>query len=117
MHSEARVLNDRWGYPSHAGNSVNHDVGRRLAAFVAHLNNSGKICLKPWCWKRFYLLFNPGFEPPWLSSWWTMPNHDKKDIFLKQLEYLAYQTDQFDAADQFLRGLTEDNWVSGNRGG
>lgn len=111
MHSEARVLDNRGSYWSYTGNSANHDVGRSLAAFVAHLNNSGKVCLKPWCWKRFNLLFNPGFEPPWLSSWWSIPNHEKKDIFLKQLEYLAYRTDRFDAAYQFLREIDKVNWV------
>jgi hypothetical protein len=94
--------------------TVNHNIGRTLAAFEAHLNRTGKVCLKPWCWRRFSLLFRPGFEPPWLSSWWSIPNHEKKALFLRQLEYLACRTNRFDAAHQFLRGLAGDNWVCGS---
>jgi len=114
MHSEARVLDDHMAYRSYTGHFSHHDVARILAAFEAHMNRTGKVCLKPWCWRRFYLLFKPGFEPPWLSSWWMISTREKKDLFLKQMEYLAYQTNRFNSAYQFLREIDESNWVFGN---
>ena len=82
-----------------------------LDDFKAHLVGTGKICPRPWCWKRFFILFNPGHEPPWLSAWWVTSAREKKDIFLKQLEYLAWHTDHFHAACRFLHEMDQDNWL------
>jgi hypothetical protein len=117
MHSELIVFEDNRSYQPYARHSGYDHPARLLAAFVAHLNRTGKICLKPWCWRRFCLLFKPGSEPPWLSSWWATSTREKKDLFLKQMEYLAYHTNRFDAAYQFLRGIAGDNWVFRNRRG
>jgi len=82
-----------------------------LEEFKAHLQASGKICPRPWCWKRFYIMFNPGMEPPWLSAWWTVSRQEKKDLFLQQLEYLAARPDHFHSACRFLLRLGDENWV------
>ena len=82
-----------------------------LDAFKAHLERTGKICPKPWCWKRFFILFKPAFEPPWLSSWWATSTQEKKELFLKQMEYLAYQTNLFPAACRFLHELDNEYWL------
>jgi hypothetical protein len=82
-----------------------------LPAFRAYLEKTGRICPRPWCWMRFFILFQPVGEPPWLSSWWTTSNRDKQDLFLKQMEYLARYTDQFHAACRFLHELDREYWL------
>ena len=82
-----------------------------LAAFKAYLESTGKICPRPWCWGRFYILFKPGCEPPWLSSWWITSTQEKKNIFLKQMEYLACQTNHFHAACRFLQEMDKEYWL------
>jgi len=93
------------------GNTGSNNIPRMLAAFQAHLNRTGKVCPRPWCWRRFCNLFNPGYEPPWLTSWWATSTRDKKDLFLKQMEYLAWQTNHFHDAYQFLMKIDEKHWL------
>ena len=91
--------------------SDSHPVALALDAFKAHLESTGKICPRPWCWRRFYILFQPGLEPPWLSSWWITSTQEKKNIFLKQMEYLAWQTNHFHTACRFLQDLDKEYWL------
>ena len=92
-------------------NTASATVVPALDAFKAHLERTGKICPKPWCWKRFFILFKPVYEPPWLSSWWVTSPQEKKDLFLKQVEYLARHTDHFHAACRFLQELDKEFWL------
>jgi len=85
-------------------------VGPALDAFKAHLERTGKIYPRPWCWKRFSILFQPACEPPWLTSWWAMSNQEKNNLFLKQVDYLAWHTDRFPAACRFLQELDDQDW-------
>ena len=82
-----------------------------LAEFKAQLQATGRIYPRPWCWKRFCIMFNLAVEPPWLSTWWTMSRQEKKDLFLQQLEYLAAQPMRFQSACRFLHRLGDENWV------
>ena len=82
-----------------------------LEAFIAQLKHSSRVCPKPWCWRRFYMLFGAGYEPPWLSSWWTISNADKQALFIRQLEFLAYETNCFAEACRFLVGLDDGQWL------
>lgn len=86
-------------------------VAPALDAFKAHLERNGRICPRPWCWMRFYILFQPVYEPPWLSSWWATSTQEKNDLFLKQVEYLAWHTDHFHAACRFLQELDQEYWL------
>lgn len=110
MQSEVMALEDRRVHPYAGVLAEIDDVARILAAFQAHLNKTGKVCPKPWCWRRFCYLYKPGYEPPWLSNWWETSTGEKSELFQKQLEYLALQTDRFHEAYQFLCGLQEENW-------
>lgn len=115
MQSEALAVENNSTCPSSTNPSGFEDAARMLAAFQAHLNKTGKVCLKPWYWRRFCSLFKPGYEPPWLSTWWETSTREKKELFDKQLEYLALNTDRFQAAYQFLSGLHQENWYFGGR--
>ena len=92
-------------------NSDNNTSAPTLAAFKTHLERTGKICPRPWCWRRFYILFQPGLEPPWLSSWWVTSTQEKKNLFLKQMEYLACHTNHFHAACRFLQDMDKEYWL------
>ncbi len=85
---------------------------RELAAFKAWLNKSGKVCLKPWCWRRFSILFETGIEPPWLSSWWSTTSEHKRYVLDQQLAVLAQHPMQFHAAVKFLKTLSSDAWMN-----
>lgn len=87
------------------------NVTQILNAFEEHLKSSGKVCPRPWYWERFFILFRPAYEPPWLSVWWETSVEEKKDLFLKQIQYLAYQTNHFYEAYQFLDAIGEENWL------
>ena len=95
----------------YTGHSDSHPVALTLDAFRAHLDSTGKICPRPWCWRRFYILFQPDLEPPWLSSWWMTSTQEKKTLFLKQMEYLACQTNHFPAACRFLQDMDKEYWL------
>jgi len=75
------------------------------------MDRTGKICLRPWCWRLFFILFQPAQEPPWLSTWWSTSTQEKKTLFLAQMEYLARHTERFPAAYRFLQGLDQENWL------
>ena len=90
---------------------LSYSAQRELAAFQAWLNKSGKVCLKPWCWRRFSILFNTGIEPPWLSSWWSTSMQHKRSVLDQQLSILAQQPMQFHAAINFLRSIADDGWL------
>ena len=111
MHLKIMVSGENRDYIPFSGNTGSDSIPRRLAAFQAHLNRTGKVCPRPWCWRRFYNLFKPGYEPPWLTSWWATSTRDKKDLFLKQMEYLAWQTNHFHEAYQFLMKIDEKHWL------
>ena len=98
-------------YVPPSGHTASMPVGPALDAFKAYLERTGRICPKPWCWKRFFILFKPACEPPWLSSWWVMSAQEKKDLFLQQVEYLARHTDQFHMACRFLHELDKEFWL------
>jgi len=100
-------------YPEY---SDRHQVAQAVDAFRAHMDSTGKICPRPWCWRRFFVLFQPAHEPPWLSSWWSTSAEEKKALFLAQLEYLARHTDRFPAACRFLHGLDNENWLKRLKG-
>lgn len=87
------------------------DAVLKLGAFAAYLAGTGRICPRPWCWRRFCILFRPAEEPPWLSSWWTTSAQEKQAVFLKQMEYLARHTSRFHEACRFLYGLGEEHWL------
>ena len=111
MQNEALSLQEN--NPVNAGNITGNrdDAARMLAAFQAHMNKTGKICLKPWHWRRFCNLFKAVYEPPWLSSWWDISTRDKKELFFKQLEYLALRTNRFTSACEYLARLDEEHWL------
>ena len=111
MHAEVSNSSHSERYEPFTQNAGSHHIALTLEAFVAHLKRTGKVCPKPWCWRRFWILFNPGYEPPWLSSWWMMPTQEKKDLFLRQMDYLAYHTNRFQEAYQFLCQIDEDHWL------
>jgi len=87
------------------------DGSAELDAFRAYLEKTGRVCPRPWCWMRFFILFRPVDEPPWLSSWWTTTTREKQDLFLKQMDYLARYTDRFPAACRYLHDLEEEYWL------
>ena len=113
MRSEVRALDANRACSPDIKVPCYEDASRRLAAFQAHLNKTGKVCPRPWCWRRFCNLFKPGYEPPWLSNWWEVSIQEKRELFQQQLEYLALKTDRFQAAYQFLDGLQEEHWYFG----
>lgn len=95
-------------YPGYVG-----DRGRResIKTLIRHLDDSGKVCPKAWYWQRFFVLFKPRYEPCWLSSWWQTSTEDKKELFRKQLFFLAFRTDRYPAARQFLYELEGSCWL------
>jgi len=78
---------------------------------IRHLDDNGKVCPKAWHWQRFFVLFNPRYEPCWLSSWWQTSIEEKKELFRKQLFFLAFRTDRYTAANQFLDELDGSSWL------
>ena len=92
-------------------NSVQeHLIRTNLYRIFDYLNESGKVCPKPWYWKRFFIIYQPRYEPCWLSSWWETSVEEKKELFHKQLHYLAYNTGRFHEACRFLYAIDETNW-------
>lgn len=88
------------------GNERDH-----VASLIGYLDKTGKVCPRPWCWRRFYILFRPGYEPCWLSAWWETSLRDKKALFHRQLYYLANRTSRYHEASRFLYGLDEALWL------
>jgi len=111
MYLESAIPEDNQPFQSYFEYDDSFKVAALLEALIAQLKNKGKVCPKPWCWRRFYMLFGAGYEPPWLSSWWAVSNADKKALFIRQLEFLAYETNRFADACRFLAGLNNDQWV------
>lgn len=97
--------------PGHISYISNHTRRQSIDRLIRQLDESGKVCPKAWCWERFFILFKPRYEPCWLSSWWRTPIEEKKELFRKQLFYLAYRTDRYPDACQFLYGLDESHWL------
>ena len=85
-------------------------IRTNLYRIFDYLNETGKVCPKPWYWKRFFIIYKPRYEPCWLSSWWETSVKEKKELFHKQLRYLAYHTDHFHEACQFLYAIDKNNW-------
>ena len=94
-----------------ASNVYNPETRESINKLINYLEATGKICPKPWYWERFFILFNPRYEPCWLSNWWKTTPGEKKELFRKQLFYLAYRTDRYARACRFLYGLDEMNWL------
>lgn len=92
-------------------NVYNHETRESVIKLIKYLEETGKICPKPWYWERFFILFKPRYEPCWLSAWWKTTPGEKKELFRKQLFYLAYRTDRYLQACHFLDELEEMNWL------
>lgn len=92
-------------------NVYNPETRESINRLINYLETTGKICPKPWYWERFFILFKPRYEPCWLSAWWKTTHEEKKELFRKQLFYLAYRTDRYSRACQFLYELDEINWL------
>lgn len=97
-------------YPLHS-HIDNLEIKNELLQLIEHLDLTGKICPKPWYWQRFFMLYQPRYEPCWLSDWWKTPKQEKKELFIKQLHYLAYRTERFKDALHFIRQLEDKNWL------
>ena len=87
--------------------SINLD---RLTAFKRHLEDTGKICPRPWYWGRFSSSFRPAYESYWLMQWWNTTDEEKHERFITQLDYLAYHTSRFQGAYWYLMTIGEGNW-------
>ena len=94
---------------SYIYNPVTRESVNRL---IDYLEKTGKICPRPWYWERFYILFKPRYEPCWLSNWWKTTRDEKKELFHKQLYYLAYRTDRYYKACKFLYEMDDKNWLA-----
>lgn len=92
-------------------NIDNPKIRASIEKLIKRLEENGKICPKPWYWERFFILFKPRYKPCWLSSWWRTPNEGKKELFRKQLFFLAYRTDHYLEACKFLYELEDMNWL------
>jgi hypothetical protein len=92
-------------------NVYNHETRESINKLINYLEENGKICPKPWYWERFFILFKPRYEPCWLSAWWKTTTEEKKELFRKQLFYLAYRTGRYFPACRFLYELDEINWL------
>ncbi|HKK15269.1 MAG TPA: hypothetical protein VJ981_01080 [Gammaproteobacteria bacterium] len=95
----------------HTSNIDDQETRESINRLIRHLDETGKICPRAWYWERFFILFKPRYEPCWLSSWWRTPVEDKKELFRKQLFYLAYRTSRFPAACKFLYDLDTVFWL------
>ncbi len=111
MYLESTVSVDNQPVQSYSEHHDSFSVAILLEVFLAQLKSKGKVCPKPWCWRRFYMLFGAGYEPPWLSSWWNVSSAEKKALFIRQLEFLAYETNRFTDAHRFLMCLGEEQWL------
>lgn len=117
MHHLARSTNAVHKFPDKplpefpASNIYNPATRESVNSLINYLEKTGKICPRPWYWERFFILFNPRYEPCWLSSWWKTTMEEKKELFRKQLYYLAYRTDRFTEASNFLYDIDDMNWL------
>ena len=82
----------------------------RLAALKKHLDDTSKVCPKPWYWGRFYTNFQPLFESFWLMQWWNTTDEEKYERFITQLDYLAFNTNRFQNAYWYLMTIGDNNW-------
>jgi hypothetical protein len=92
-------------------NAYNRETRESVKNLINYLEETGKICPRPWYWERFFILFKPRYEPCWLSSWWKTTNEEKKELFRKQIFHLAYRTDRYPEARRFLYEMDEMNWL------
>lgn len=82
----------------------------RLGTLKDHLEQSRKVCPKPWYWGRFYNNFQPLYESYWLMQWWNTTDEEKYERFITQVDYLAYHTNRFQNAYFYLMAIGDDNW-------
>lgn len=82
----------------------------RLATLKRHLEETNKICPKPWYWGRFYTNFQPLYESYWLMQWWNTTDDEKYERFVTQIDYLAYNTTRFQNAYWYLMTIGDHNW-------
>ncbi len=111
MNQDIKSFTNNPRYKPYTENTDSYNIALILDAFEAHLRRTGKVCPRPWYWRRFFILFKPRYEPPWLSSWWKTSTQAKKEIFMKQAEYLAYRTSNFHEAYQYLNAIDDENWL------
>ena len=81
-----------------------------LRNFRHELVTTGRVCPRPWHWARFYFAFRPGYESIWLMDWWQTPDRVKRQRLLDQLQDLARNSGDFNAAYRFLVSLDSRNW-------
>ena len=115
MHEQNSIIDNGLSVGPAYSHIDNPSIRCSIVEFMKKLERDGKICPKPWAWARFFNLYHPRYEPCWLSSWWQTSREEKQDLFQKQLVYLAYRTDRFQAAIAFLENLADKDWLLGRQ--
>jgi hypothetical protein len=90
--------------------SASSIYAQRLGALKKHLQETCKVCPKPWYWGRFFTQFQPLYESYWLMQWWNTTDEEKYGRFITQLDYLACHTNRFQNAYWYLMTIGDSNW-------
>ena len=94
------------------------DDSSKLAGLLDFVEQDGRVCPQPQQWMALWEMLpgrqrvGIGWNPPLpivLSAWWYTGALDKRLRLREHIKYAA-QSGALDAVDEFLRGLTTEQW-------
>ena len=90
----------------------------KTEALLEYVSSAGRVCPQPPTWNALWQLLRDRTpreihrdpSPPLiLAAWWGTSDQQKRERLRHHIEW-AEQHDLIDEADQFLRGLDENQW-------
>lgn len=97
-------------------------ASEKAAALLEYARQNGRICPQPQTWDRLWKLLpnrtqkpSGGWNPPLpliLAAWWNATGLDKMLRLQEHIEW-ADTHGAIDVVDNYLRGLSEEDWFHG----